>query len=180
MIRIDLHGELMNGHEATFQAPCDCSQITSLIAYYPSNGAIENKTFTFRDAHGNDLGNLSDLFVKDAFIKVILDKVNGYAYIQNADTNGYLEAKIPKAASDIGAVPTSRTVNGRALTGNITLSASDVSAVPVTRTVNGKALSGNITLSASDVNAYGTHNITCGTTTVTSALTTNYIYQQYE
>lgn len=74
-------------------------------------------------------------------------------------------------------VPTSRTVNGKALSANISLSASDVGAapsshnhddryytedeidekfedyVPTARTVNGKALSSNITLSASDVGA---------------------------
>ena len=38
-------------------------------------------------------------------------------------------------------------------TGAVTLSASDVGAVPTTRTINGKALSSNITLSASDVSA---------------------------
>lgn len=37
--------------------------------------------------------------------------------------------------------------------GNVALSASDVSAVPTTRTVNGKALSSNISLTASDVGA---------------------------
>lgn len=57
------------------------------------------------------------------------------------------------SASDVGAVPTTRTVNSKALSSNITLSASDVGAVPTTRTVNGKALSSNITLSASDVSA---------------------------
>ena len=42
-------------------------------------------------------------------------------------------------------------VNGK--TGAVSLSAADVSAVPTTRTVNGKALSSNISLSASDVGA---------------------------
>lgn len=50
-------------------------------------------------------------------------------------------------------VPTSRTINNKALSSNITLSASDVSAVPTTRKINNKALSANITLSASDVGA---------------------------
>ena len=73
-------------------------------------------------------------------------------------------------AAQISAVPTSRTVNGKALSSNITLSASDVSArpstwtpsasdvgaVPTSRTVNSKALSSNITLSASDVGAVPT------------------------
>ena len=70
-------------------------------------------------------------------------------------------------AANVGAVPTSRTVNGKALSTDITLSASDVGArpsswtpsvsdvgaVPTSRTVNGKALSANITLAASDVGA---------------------------
>jgi hypothetical protein len=57
------------------------------------------------------------------------------------------------SASDVSAVPTTRKVNNKALSSNITLSAADVSAVPTTRTVNGKALSANITLSAADVGA---------------------------
>ena len=52
-----------------------------------------------------------------------------------------------------GYVPTTRKVNGKALSGDITLAASDVSAVPTTRTVNNKALSANITLTAADVGA---------------------------
>lgn len=60
------------------------------------------------------------------------------------------------SASDVGAVPTTRTVNGKVLSNNITLSAADVNAVPTTRTINGKALSSNITLTASDVSAIPT------------------------
>ena len=50
-------------------------------------------------------------------------------------------------------VPLTRTVNGKALSADITLDASDVSAVPDTREVNGHALSSDITLDASDVGA---------------------------
>ena len=67
-----------------------------------------------------------------------------------------LSSDIALTASDVSAVPTTRTVNGNALSSNITLSASDVSAVPTTRTVNSKALSSNITLTASDVSAVPT------------------------
>jgi len=70
---------------------------------------------------------------------------NGEAYL------GYLTAS--QVMNALGAVPKTRTVNGKALSANITLGASDVSAVPTTRTVNGKALSANITLSANDVGA---------------------------
>ena len=69
--------------------------------------------------------------------------------------------------SDLGGVPNTRTVNGKALSADINLSAADVGArptswtptaadvgaVPTNRTVNGKALSANISLNASDVGA---------------------------
>lgn len=48
-------------------------------------------------------------------------------------------------------VPPVTSVNGK--TGAVELGASDVGAVPTTRTVNGKALSSNIALSANDVGA---------------------------
>ena len=57
-------------------------------------------------------------------------------------------------ASDIeGKVDKTTTVNGKALSSNITLSATDVDAVPPTRTVNGKALSADVTLTYEDVGA---------------------------
>lgn len=67
-----------------------------------------------------------------------------------------LSADITLAASDVSAVPTTRKVNSKALSADITLSASDVGAVPTTRTVNGHALSANITLDADDVSAVPT------------------------
>lgn len=67
-----------------------------------------------------------------------------------------LSSNISLTAANVGAVPTSRTINNKALTGNIALSAADVGAVPVARTVNSKALSSNITLSAADVGAVPT------------------------
>ena len=56
-------------------------------------------------------------------------------------------------AAQAGAVPTTRKVNNKALSADISLGASDVGAVPTSRTVNGKALGGDITLSYSDVGA---------------------------
>lgn len=71
------------------------------------------------------------------------------------------EVWVNVGANLTGAVPSTRTVNGKALSTNITLNASDVSAVPLTRTVNGKALSSNIVLTSEDVSAvnYGTFPI---------------------
>ena len=42
---------------------------------------------------------------------------------------------VPTSASDVGAVPTSRTINGKALNTNITLSASDIHALPDTTVI---------------------------------------------
>ena len=48
-------------------------------------------------------------------------------------------------------VPTTRTVNGKALSSNVSLLASDVGAVPTTRTVNGNALSNDITITRGQI-----------------------------
>jgi len=52
--------------------------------------------------------------------------------------------QLPTAA-EIGAVPSARTINSKALSENITLSASDVDVVPTDRTIAGLSLSENIT-----------------------------------
>ena len=66
--------------------------------------------------------------------------------ILTEDQKGY-------ARDNIGAVPVSRTINGKSLASNITLSAANVGAVPTERTINSKSLSSNITLTAADVGA---------------------------
>lgn len=70
--------------------------------------------------------------------------------------NGTDATVVDFAASDVGAVPTSRKVNGKPLTNDITFTALDINAVPLGRTINGKPLSGNVTLSAADVGAVPT------------------------
>ena len=57
------------------------------------------------------------------------------------------------ALTNLGAVPTTRTINSKSLSADVTLSASDVGAVPTIRTVNSKVLSSDITLTYSDVGA---------------------------
>ncbi|MBQ0067376.1 MAG: hypothetical protein KBS60_04230 [Phascolarctobacterium sp.] len=57
-------------------------------------------------------------------------------------------------------VPTSRTINGKALTSNITLSASDVGAVPTTRKVNGKPLTADVVITADDIGIDGANFVT--------------------
>ena len=73
------------------------------------------------------------------------DKANDQLYIGNGTEQISL---IPKSAADVGAVPTSRTVNNKALSSNITLSASDVGArastwVPSASDITSGTLSSN-------------------------------------
>ena len=75
--------------------------------------------------------------------------------------------------SDVGAVPSTRTVNSKVLSSDITLDYSDVGAVPSTRTVNSKALSSDITLNYSDVGAVPTTR-TVNSKALSSDITLNY------
>ena len=67
---------------------------------------------------------------------------------------GYLDGVTSNIQTQLNSKLSSAPVTSvNSKTGAVTLSASDVGAVPTTRTVNGKALSSNVTLSASDVGA---------------------------
>ena len=89
-IRVDLETPITDGREVVFRSPVDCSQVTGLIVYY--NG--ERKEFAFADAHGNNVGDIDHLFAENVAVKVILDLTTNMAFVQNADTNAYLEQRI--------------------------------------------------------------------------------------
>lgn len=59
---------------------------------------------------------------------------NGTDLSVNSSTRK-INITVPASASDVGAVPTSRTINGKALSTNITLSASDIRALPDTTVI---------------------------------------------
>lgn len=90
-IKIIIDGPLMDGHNVTFKAPCDCLTVEGLNVYYVKDGAQANKLFILKDSHGNNLTGLGNLFSEGAYVHVILDTINGFAYIQNAATNRYIE-----------------------------------------------------------------------------------------
>lgn len=91
-IRVDLDYTLQDGAEIKFRSPVDCSQVAGLIVYYPGiDGNITSKEFVFADAHGNNVGDIDHLFAEDVVVKVILDVAKGMAFVQNADTNAYIE-----------------------------------------------------------------------------------------
>ncbi len=107
---------------------------------------------------GSASGTFDTLGEIETAVNNKVDKVSGKGLSTNDFTNDY-KSKVDSAlqsftetdptvpswakepnkptytASDVGAVPTTRTVNGKALSGNITLSASDVKALPDTTTI---------------------------------------------
>jgi len=97
-IRAIIDYTITDGSEVLFKSPLDYSSINGLTVVYPDvNGIETSKDFTFVDAHRNDVTQLSDLFAQNAIVKVLVDCTNGLAFIQNADTNAYLEEKFSRA-----------------------------------------------------------------------------------
>lgn len=111
---------------------------------YATNTSLNNEVNRATQAE-EDLGGLID-GLETSKQDVISD-------LGTIRTGAGLGATAVQPATLNNYVPTSRTVNNKALSSNITLSASDIGAVPTTRTVNGKALSSNISLNADDVDA---------------------------
>lgn len=99
-IRTDVSYMIRDGAEVVFKAPCDCSTVSGLSVYYPDmvTGKEESKEFVFKDAHGNNLADVDNLFTAGVYVKVILNVTDSVAYIQNADSNSYLEGRF----NDIG------------------------------------------------------------------------------
>lgn len=93
-IRVDLNTPIKDGTEVVFRSPVDCSQVTGLKVYYPgADGNTTSQEFVLADAHGNNVGDIDHLFAENVAVKVILDVTTGMAFVQNADTNAYLEGR---------------------------------------------------------------------------------------
>lgn len=98
-IRVDLNYPIKDGTEVVFRSPVDCSQVTGLKVYYLENGITTSKEFAFADAHGNNVGDIDHLFAENVAVKVILDVATSMAFVQNADTNAYLEGRLAECVS---------------------------------------------------------------------------------
>ena len=156
-IRIDLNHAPLDGETVSFKAPCNASDITGLIIYYENDsGVTVSREFTLNDANVGDIGVVDNIFAEGAIVKVILDTDANNAFVQNPDTNTYLEGKFEaiegkvdsasaKALSDanaytdqkIAAIPTPD-VSGQIATHN---AAADAHA-DIRELVNGKETSG--------------------------------------
>ena len=116
-----------NGEEILFKASCDSSEATGLEITYPVDeyGTKQTKRFAFVDAHGNNLSNQANLFVTGAYVKAVVDTKNKVAYIQNADTNGYLEEKLASIENQqiyTGEISTTWTGDAAPFSQNVTIS----------------------------------------------------------
>ena len=96
-IRVNLNTPISDGTEVVFRSPVDCSQVTGLVVYYDGG----NKEFAFADAHGNNVGDIDHLFAENVVVKVILDVTHAMAFVQNADTNAYIERTFVKSVNGI-------------------------------------------------------------------------------
>ncbi len=124
-------------------------------------GDIDVESYV-KDAVDDVIGSASEEFNSlgeiETAVKNKVDKVSGKGLSTNDFTDAYKDkvnsalqsytetdptvpawakasSKPSYTASEVGAVPTTRTVNGKALSGNITLSAADVKALPDTTTI---------------------------------------------
>lgn len=122
VIRLDLYGPVMDGDSTAFRAPCACSSVTGLKVYYPDGETTKSTSFTLVDANGQSITNAKSAFCSGALVTVVFDVTNSKAYIQNGDTNKYLEDKFAaintslsgKAASSHGThVPTPQTADNK-------------------------------------------------------------------
>lgn len=99
-IRIDLNHTPLAGEAIKFKAPCDAKDITGLTVYYVTDAnEITSKEFTLTDANGGDIGAVDNIFSTGAIVKVILDTDANNAFVQNPDTNTYLERRFEGKAN---------------------------------------------------------------------------------
>ena len=93
-INVVVEKTIADGYKLKFRTPCDSTAIEGLEVKYPAQGGIGTliKKFVFKDAHGTELSGVGNLFVGGVMIEVLLDVTHSVAYIQNADTNSYVES----------------------------------------------------------------------------------------
>lgn len=123
--------------EATYETKTDAAaKLTEAKEY--TNTQLANSIPTKVSELTNDAGYLN--VIPDEYVTETELAAKGYL-TSFTETDPTVPAwakaasKPTYTAAEVGAVPTSRTVNGKALSSNITLSASDVGALPSTTTI---------------------------------------------
>ena len=90
----------------------------------------------------NDAGYITSSDVGTGVLTIKRNSTTVGSFSANATSATTLTITVPTTATDVGAVPTSRTINGKALTSNITLTAADTGALPDSTTIG----SANLTI----------------------------------
>jgi hypothetical protein len=171
LIRIDLGYTIEDGSEIKFKSPVDAARTTGLAVYYPNaDGTVISTEFAFADAHGNNVGAVDHLFAENAVVKVILDLDTNNAFVQNADTNVYLESRLGELSeaiegttenldehkhviADVTDITTTATELNQLSGINSNVQSQLDTKVSNTLKINDKALSADIYLTADDIGA---------------------------
>lgn len=113
-IKLILSEALVDGMDVKFKAPCDCTEVDGLTVNYPTDDDERaSMNFTFRDAHGQSLTGIGNLFSRNAYVKAILNTTNKYAYLQNADNNSFLNSAIIRTYTHSSSGLSGSGVNGK-------------------------------------------------------------------
>lgn len=115
-IYVSVDHDIQDGTELKFKSPANCENIVGLRVSYKKGQTTEKKDFLFADAHGV-LDSAIKLFAANVIVKVILDipseaekakaSTEGtsepvpLAFVQNADTNKYLEDRFSSVEENI-------------------------------------------------------------------------------
>ena len=89
-IKVNLNYPLANGKQISFYTPCESEDTQGLI--------INDVEYALVDADGASVVDTPNLWNRGALMSVIVDTVNMRAYIQNANSNSYLEKEIRSKA----------------------------------------------------------------------------------
>lgn len=132
--------KLTYGKLVSFEAPCACTNVDGI--------QINGTDYALVDALGNSFAK-TPAFKEGLLVTVAIDNVNYKALLQNpsivataktisetlpVSKGGTGKTSASEALAALGGVPTTRKVNGKVLSGDITLSASDVGAAPSSHT----------------------------------------------
>lgn len=137
---IDLTGKASASHTHTKSQITDFPSIPSTAAdvgAVPTSRKINNKALTSDiTLSAADVGALSSSTtiptVYDATLTIQKNGTSVKTFTANASSNVTANITVPSTAADVGAVPTSRTVNGKSLSSDITLKFSDLDSKPTT------------------------------------------------
>lgn len=145
---VDLSGFVPTSRTVNGKAlTSDISLTASDVSALPSSTTIPTITDTYSGTSSNGMSGKAVKSAIDALDGTVSGTAGaGKTLTAFSQTDGKVSATfgnisitksqvsdfptIPSTAADVGAVPTTRTVNGKALSSDITLSASDVSALP--------------------------------------------------